>query len=158
MGKKRIIIDNDTQEVYEGVTRFDNGKVEHGDRHDAAFDEMRRRIKNAPESAKHIPPVRDFQQEREAREWPEVRERLVKSHGEYMTSQYEDKRFNGGREAKRKAQQLAEVRQAQSARSDLHGTPTPGYVPPNEKPINGYAVLALVACLSVLLVKTITGG
>ena len=60
MGKKRIIIDNDTQEVYEGVTRFDNGKVEHGDRHDAAFDEMRRRIKNAPESAKHIPPVRDF--------------------------------------------------------------------------------------------------
>lgn len=129
MGKNQIIIDNDTQDVYEGVTRFDNGKVEHGDRHDAAFAEMRRRIKNAPESAKHIPPVRDFQKEREALEWPVVRERLIKSHGEYLTNEYEDKRFNGGREAQRKADEFERVRAEQAERTP-YGHPRQSYVEP----------------------------
>lgn len=129
MGKKQIIIDQYENEIYEGVTRFDNGNVEHGDRHDAAFAEMRRRIKNAPESAKHIPPVRDFQQEREAREWPEVRERLIKSHGEYMTNEYEDMRFNDCKEAQRKADELERVRAEQAERTP-YGHPRQSYVEP----------------------------
>lgn len=165
MGKKQIIISQYENEIYEGVTRSDNGRVSHGDRHDAAFAEMRERIQNRPAYSDDRPSFRDFRKEQELREWPEVREKLISWHGERVANEYFDEHFNGGKEAKRKADELFRVRvdqaerfQAQSARSDLHGTPTRGYVPPNEKPINGYAVLALVVCLSVLLVKTITGG